>query len=72
MTTIHRVDPARNMARFYIIGLQADLLGGWSVVREWGRIGRAGRVKIDAHVDLADAEAAAQVLETGKRRKGYR
>ena len=71
MTTIRRIDPARNMARFYTIGLQADLLGGWSVIREWGRIGRVGRVKIDAHADLADAEAAAQRLEARKRRRGY-
>jgi predicted DNA-binding WGR domain protein len=38
VTLMYRRDPARNMARFYHLGLQADLLAGWSVVREWGRI----------------------------------
>lgn len=71
MTKICRIDPTRNMARFYVIGLQADLLGGWSVIREWGRIGGIGRVKIDTHAELADAEAAAQRLEARKRRRGY-
>jgi hypothetical protein len=41
MLTIHRRNPARNEARFYAMALQADLLAGWTVVREWGRIGGA-------------------------------
>ncbi|MFL5251964.1 MAG: WGR domain-containing protein [Rhodopila sp.] len=71
MTTIRRIDPVRRMARFYALSVQPDLLAGWSVLREWGRIGRAGRARIDAHADLADAEAAAQLLEIRKRRQGY-
>ena len=47
MSLIHRRDPARNMARFYLIGNHADLFGGVHVLREWGRIGRAGRVKVE-------------------------
>jgi hypothetical protein len=31
----------------------------------------AGRVRIDAHGDLADAEAAARLLEARKRRRAY-
>ena len=72
MSTIRRIDPARNMLRFYKLAIQGDLLSGWSVVREWGRIGRAGRMRVDSHADLADAETAAQRIETQKRRKGYR
>jgi hypothetical protein len=49
MLTIQRRDAGQNMARFYAVGLQADLLDGWSVVREWGRIGRPGRVRVDRH-----------------------
>jgi predicted DNA-binding WGR domain protein len=41
--------------------LQADLLADWSLVREWGRIGRPWRF----------AETAAQQLEVRKRRRGY-
>ena len=32
-------------ARFYQLIVQADLLQGWSLVREWGRQGSAGRIK---------------------------
>jgi predicted DNA-binding WGR domain protein len=43
MLKLQRRDQARNMARFYTVRLHRDLLDGWSIVREWGRIGRAGR-----------------------------
>lgn len=59
------------MARFYALSVQADLLGGWNLVREWGRIGRAGRVKIDQHLAEGATEAAARRLEAGKRKRGY-
>ena len=63
--------PERNMFRFYRVSLQADLLGGWAVVREWGRIGRAGQIKCELHDDLAVAEAKARTLAARKRRRGY-
>ena len=45
-TAVHlcRVDPDRNMRRFYALDLQPDLFGGCTLVHEWGRIGLAGRV----------------------------
>lgn len=72
MLTIHRRDPSQNMARFYAVSLQADLLDGWSVVREWGRIGRPGRVKVEPHGALTPARAAAERLTAKKRGRGYR
>ena len=71
MTLIRRRDPERRMAGFYALGMQADLLAGWALVREWGRIGCPGRVRADAYSELALAEAAGQQLEAVKRRKGY-
>jgi len=63
LTTIRRRDPIRRMARFYALAVQADTLAGWCVVREWGRIGCAGRVRVDAHGDIEPGVAAAQRLE---------
>lgn len=71
MLTIRRVDPARGMARFYSLTLQADLLGGWSLIREWGRIGQPGQVRVDQYADAELARAAALKLEASKRRRGY-
>jgi predicted DNA-binding WGR domain protein len=72
MLTIHRRSPARNEARFYAVALQADLLASWTVVREWGRIGSAGRVRADVHGDLASARAAAERWAARKRGREYR
>src|SRR5689334_17260686 len=49
----------QRVPRFYMLSVQPDLFAGWSVVWEWGCIGRVGRVRIDAHADLADAAEGA-------------
>ncbi|QRG10307.1 WGR domain-containing protein (plasmid) [Xanthobacter dioxanivorans] len=41
---LRRIDPSRNMARFYMLTVQPSLFGEWCLVREWGRIGSPGRV----------------------------
>ena len=40
---MRRIDPTRNMARFYEVSLEPSLFGTWAVVRRWGRIGCQGR-----------------------------
>jgi len=44
MIHLTRTDPARNMARFYTMALQPTLFGEWALLKEWGRIGSAGRL----------------------------
>lgn len=41
-----RVDASQNMARYYRMTVQPTLFGEWSVVREWGRLGRGGQVRV--------------------------
>jgi predicted DNA-binding WGR domain protein len=69
--TLHRVDPSRNMARFYRLVLQPDLFGGCSLVREWGRIGSAGQVRATAFPTAEAAEVAQMRLLQAKERRGY-
>ena len=59
------------MARYYMLSVQPNLFGGHSVIREWGRIGQGGQVRITLHDsrDEAHAALAAQVL--AKARRGY-
>lgn len=47
-------------ARYYQLWLLEDLIDGWTLVREWGQQGRAGRVKKD-HFDNRDAAEAALI-----------
>jgi predicted DNA-binding WGR domain protein len=44
--TLRRIEPARNMARFYAMDVQPELFGMWCFMREWGQIGRAGQMRI--------------------------
>jgi predicted DNA-binding WGR domain protein len=46
MTAVHirRVDPARNMRRFYRLDVQPDLFGWVLLVKERGRIDERGRM----------------------------
>jgi predicted DNA-binding WGR domain protein len=68
---LRRCDPARNMRRFYVLAVHADLVTGWSLVREWGRIGRPGRVHVEPFTERDQAEAAGARMERAKRGRGY-
>src|SRR5688572_8574800 len=68
---LRRIDPAKNMARFYSLEVERDLLGRVVLVRRWGRIGNAGKTRLDEHVGEGEAMAALQALQSAKRRKGY-
>lgn len=67
-----RHDPARNMARFYVISLVPTLFGEVSVLRNWGRIGSRGQMMVDTFQTAEDAIAASDRLGKIKRRRGYR
>jgi predicted DNA-binding WGR domain protein len=59
------------MARFYRLWFGDDLFGNATVIREWGRIGQAGKVRVDVHDSPAAAAAWLARIEQAKRRKGY-
>ena len=66
-----RIDPPNSVHRFYRMGIMQGLFAEWSLVREWGRIGQAGQVR----VDWVDTEAAAKGtrfdLLMKKAKRGY-
>ena len=68
---LRRIDPARNMRRFYRLCLQPDLFGGCTLVREWGRIGSNGRVRHDAYPNEGAALDALLTIAGQKERRGY-
>ncbi|WP_282611076.1 WGR domain-containing protein [Pelagibius sp. Alg239-R121] len=68
---IHRVDPARNMRRFYRMQLQPNLFSGCTLVREWGRIGTTGQCRNDLYADEGRAVSAMIALSKQKRQRGY-
>jgi predicted DNA-binding WGR domain protein len=68
---LHRVDAARNMARFYALSIEPTLFGGRSLVRNWDRIATRGRCKIELFEDEAAAETAMARLARIKSGCGY-
>lgn len=69
---LHRIDPDRNMRRFYALAIQPTLFGGASVVRNWGRIGTAGQSMMQTFDAIGEADGALSRLARSKRRRGYR
>ena len=52
---LERHDPTRNMARYYVLSLEPSLFGDTALVRQWGRLGRSGRQRIDLFQQRAHA-----------------
>jgi len=74
MTTVElrRVDPSRNMRRFYRLDIERDLFGVFLLLKQWGRIGVRGRITAERYDDEAPALAALQKQSERKRRRVYR
>lgn len=68
---LRRIDPEQNMRRFYRLGLQPDLFGGCTLIREWGRIGSGGRMRCDTHPSEGHAVTALIAMWQAKARRGY-
>ncbi|RME33944.1 MAG: WGR domain-containing protein [Gammaproteobacteria bacterium] len=58
--------------RYYHLHLQEDLIGGWTLVREWGFQGRGGRVMREHFDSLEDAQAAMVRVRDDQLARGYR
>jgi predicted DNA-binding WGR domain protein len=58
-------------ARYYQLVLQEDLLEGWTLVREWGQLGSAGRVKRDNFGTHAEAQHALLLVRDAQLKRGY-
>lgn len=72
-TYLEKHDAEKNQHRFYVLSVQPNLFGGWSVVRRWGRVGsRGGRLKIDLYDDLDSAKQVFQNKEREKLGRDYR
>jgi predicted DNA-binding WGR domain protein len=70
---LERVDPARNIARYYVLSIEPTLFAKHTLIRRWGRIGCLGRERLQ-FFGREDASRAQVTLETWlarKRKRGY-
>lgn len=68
---LERIDPGRNMARFYVLSIEPTLFGDQALIRGWGRIGSKGRQRREFFADDASAGVALETWLARKRRRGY-
>ena len=70
-TYLEKRQPTNNVSRFYRMSVMPNLFGEWTLLREWGRIGQGGQVRMDWFSDEGQAVAALITLEAAKRLRGY-
>ena len=70
---LERVHPARNIARYYVLSIEPTLFAKHTLIRRWGRIGSAGRERLQffGGEDAARAQMALETWLAGKRKRGY-
>lgn len=66
-----RVEPKQRMSRFYVLSIEPTLFGGYCLVREYGRIGRGGRVMRQFFSTADAALGELNRLRRVKERRGY-
>jgi predicted DNA-binding WGR domain protein len=71
MTFLTRIDPTRNVDRFYLIDVTPTLFGEWALVREWGRRGSPGTVRFSSYAMRNDAETAEARTIKRRLQRGY-
>jgi predicted DNA-binding WGR domain protein len=72
LVVLERVEPARNAYRAYRLVVWPDLFSGAVLVREYGRIGRGGRMCFAPYPDADRAAAAGVNWARAKKRRGYK
>ena len=68
---LRRTDAAKRMNRFYLMTVQRDLFGGANLIREWGRVGSSGRMKVTRHADEGQAVNTLAQFARSKQKRGY-
>ncbi|MGA9333118.1 MAG: WGR domain-containing protein [Rudaea sp.] len=63
-------DPAES-PRYYQIALQQDLLGGWTLTREWGRQGGRITLKREVYLERDDALVAFEHARDAQIKRGF-
>lgn len=66
------IDGADSVPRYYQLILQQELMGGWSLLREWGKAGTRGRSRRENFSERGEAERAIMRYRDAQLARGYR
>lgn len=62
---------AKEAPKYVHLILQQDLLGGWTLIREWGQQGGRASLKRDVYLERDAAEAALLALRDLQLKRGF-
>ncbi len=62
---------ASESPRFYQLSLQQDLLGGWTLYREWGQEGARSSLKREIYLDHESAINAFEKARDSQVKRGF-
>ena len=65
------IDYYGNKSRFYALYVVPDLWGGASLVREFGKIGQPGTLRLDWHQNRNDAKKEMNIIKRQQLSRGY-
>lgn len=68
---LERVDPSKNLARYYVLSVEPTLFAKDTLIRRWGRIGSVGRERLHVSDSDGGAELALETWLARKRKRGY-
>ncbi len=63
---------ASEAPKYYQIALQQDLLGGWTLTREWGQQGGRVSLKREVYLERDDALAAFEHARDAQLKRGFK
>lgn len=70
-TALYRIDPSQNMSRYYTLCVQPNLFGGFSLIRNWGRIVTGGQMRLELFDNEDNAQEVHDRLISSKLKRGY-
>jgi predicted DNA-binding WGR domain protein len=68
---LERTDPAYNVARYYVLSIEATLFARNTFVQRWGRIGSTGRQRLEFFDNRDSAGLALETWLARKRKPGH-
>jgi predicted DNA-binding WGR domain protein len=70
---LERIDPVRNIARYYVLSIEPTLFAKHTLIRRWGRIGSLGRERLQffGNEDVSQAQVTLETWLARKRKRGY-
>ncbi|WP_066097319.1 WGR domain-containing protein [Xanthomonas massiliensis] len=68
---LQQTPPDGGAPRYLQLALQADLFGGWELVRESGQIGGRKQLRRDQYLQESEAVAAFEKVRDSQLRRGF-